>query len=163
MLELGLGRGERLAQLGQAVAADERREKQPVGFERAAHLHERAGQIVDELQRQRRDHEVERILPQRQRFRVGDDLPIVIVGGRAGVRRTRDRDDVRNQVGAVQPTAHRIGGRGEIDRQLEAAQHRGQPVAQILGRAVDQKRRRPELFRAAQIAAKRGAVEHDGA
>ena len=32
-----------------------------------------------------------------------------------------------------------------------------------IGRAIDQKRRRPELFRAAQVAANRGAVEHDGA
>ena len=163
MLELGFGGGERLAQLDQTVAADERGEKQPVGFQRAAHLNERARQIVDELQRQRRDHEIERSLAERQCFRVGDDLQMVVTSRYVGARRVHHGNDGRNQVRAAQAAAHGIGRRGEIDRQLEAAQHRGQPVAQILGRAVDQKGRRPEFLRAAQIAADRGAVEHDGA
>ena len=37
----------------------ERRNKQTVGLERAADLHERARQVVDELQRQRRNNEIE--------------------------------------------------------------------------------------------------------
>ena len=72
-LDLGLGRGERLAQLGQAFAADHRRQEQPVRLERAADLDQRARQVVDELQRQRRHHEIERAVAERQRLLVGDD------------------------------------------------------------------------------------------
>ncbi len=67
------GGGEGLPQLGQRLAAEERREKQSVGFERAANLHENARQIVDELQRQRRDDEIERRVAKRQRLLVGGD------------------------------------------------------------------------------------------
>jgi len=35
--------------------------------------------------------------------------------------------------------------------------------SKILGRVVDQEGRGPELLRAAQVAADRGALEHDGA
>ena len=109
MLELGFGGGERLTQLDQTVAADERGEKQSVGFQRAAHLNERARQIVDELQRQRRDDEVERRLPERQCFRVGDDLQIVVTSGHSGARRVHHGNDGRNQVRSAQAPAHRIG------------------------------------------------------
>ena len=70
-LAFGLGRGKGLPQLGQRVAADHRRQQQPVGLQRAADLREHAGQIVDELQRQRGDDEVERLRLQRQRLAIG--------------------------------------------------------------------------------------------
>ncbi len=51
----GFGRGKGLPQLGQRIAADHRRQQQPVGPQRAADLREHAGQIVDELKRERGD------------------------------------------------------------------------------------------------------------
>ena len=67
----GFGRGERLPQLGQRIAADHRRQQQPVGLQRAADLRQHAGQIVDELKGERRDDEIERFRLQRQRFAFG--------------------------------------------------------------------------------------------
>ena len=69
--DFGLGLRERLTQFGQAVAADHRGEEQAVGLERAANLDQRARQIVDELQGQRRHHEIERGVAKRQRLLVG--------------------------------------------------------------------------------------------
>ena len=63
VLDLGFGGREGLAQFGQRVAADERREQQAVGLQRAANLDKRAGEIVDELQataRTRRDRAMHR-------------------------------------------------------------------------------------------------------
>ena len=50
----GFGRGKGLPQLGQRIAADHRRQQQPVRPQRAADLCEHAGQVVDELQAQAR-------------------------------------------------------------------------------------------------------------
>ena len=67
----GFRRGKGLPQLGQRIAADHRRQQQPVGFQRAADLREHAGQIVDELKSQRGDDEVERFRLERQNFLPG--------------------------------------------------------------------------------------------
>ena len=64
-LDLGLGGGKGLAQLGERIAAGERRQQQPVGRQRAADLDQRAGKVVHELQRQRGHHQVERGVAQR--------------------------------------------------------------------------------------------------
>ena len=64
----GFRRRKGLPQLGQRIAADHRRQQQPVRLQRAADLRQHARQVVDELQRQRGDREVERIGRQRQRF-----------------------------------------------------------------------------------------------
>ena len=65
----GFRRRKGLPQLGQRIAADHRRQQQPVGFQRAADLRQHAGQIVDELKGERGDDEVERFRLQRQRLR----------------------------------------------------------------------------------------------
>ena len=72
-LDLAFGGGEGLAQFGQAVAADQRGQQQAVGLQRAADLDQRAGQVVDELQRQCGDDEIERAVGKRQRLLVGAD------------------------------------------------------------------------------------------
>src|SRR4029450_1609294 len=58
---------------GEARAANERRQQQPVGLERAPDLHQRARQVVDELQRQCRRNEVERSVAKWQRLLVAHD------------------------------------------------------------------------------------------
>ena len=56
----GFGRGKGLPQFGQRIAADHRRQQQPVRLQRAADLRQHAGQIVDELEGERGDREIER-------------------------------------------------------------------------------------------------------
>jgi hypothetical protein len=57
-----------LPQLGQRIAADHRRQQQPVGLQRAADLRQHAGQIVDELKRERGDARSSDSGCKRQRF-----------------------------------------------------------------------------------------------
>ena len=85
---LAFGDRQALAQFGQRVAAQDRRHQQPVGFERAPHLDQRAGQIVDCLQREQRDGEVEAAL--------GDGQPLEVADGgqeRAGPEAGEGRRD----------------------------------------------------------------------
>ena len=70
-LHLLLGRQQGGAQLAQRAAAEQGGQQQPVGLQGAADLDERARQIVDEVQRQARDDQVERLVAERQRFLVG--------------------------------------------------------------------------------------------
>ena len=48
-----------LPQLGQRIATDHRRQQQPVRLQRAADLRQHAGQVVDELKRERRDGKIQ--------------------------------------------------------------------------------------------------------
>ena len=66
----GFRRREGLPQLGQRIAADHRRQQQPVGLQRAADLRQRAWEIVDELKRERGNDEVERLRLQRRAARI---------------------------------------------------------------------------------------------
>ena len=68
----GFRRGKGLPQFGQRVAADHRRQQQPVRLQRAADLRQHAGQIVDELQGERGDNEIERFRLQAAELRLGD-------------------------------------------------------------------------------------------
>ncbi len=61
------------------IAPDQRGEEQAIRLERAAHLRQSAGQIVDELQRQERHDEIERAIGERQRFLVGQHLQSAVV------------------------------------------------------------------------------------
>ena len=148
-LDLGLGLREGLAQLGQRVAAEQRRQEQAVRLERAADLHQRARQVVDELQRQRRDDEIERAVANGSASSSATtrsvDRPAAATAGSPAI----DAD----LAACRQRAAHRVGRRAEIDRTLEPAQHRRQPVGEILRDAVDQEGRRPE--RAARAPARR--------
>ena len=92
-LDLRLSRSEcTLAQLGRGIAAERApQKKQAVGLQRAADLDQRARQIVDELQRQRRHHEIERAVgetaaPPRRRRRVKErygQVRAAVAGGSA--------------------------------------------------------------------------------
>ena len=59
-LAFGFRRRKGLPELGQRIAADHRRQQQPVRLQRAADLRQHAGQIVDELKGERGDGEIER-------------------------------------------------------------------------------------------------------
>ena len=70
-LAFGFGGRKTLPQLGQRVAAEHRRQQQPVGPQGAADLREHAGQIVDELKGQRGNRKIERFRLQRKNFPPG--------------------------------------------------------------------------------------------
>ena len=56
--------------------------------------------------------------------------------------------------------AHRFAGRAEIERNLEPAQHRANPLGKIVGHAIEQKRRRAERCRTLLPPAYERAVEN---
>ena len=66
-----LRREQRGAQLVERVAAEQRGQQQAIGLQGAADLHQRARQVVDELQGEARDDEVERMVAKGQRLLVG--------------------------------------------------------------------------------------------
>ena len=68
-----LGLRQRLAQLGQGLAAGHGGEQQPIGRQAAAQLRQRAGQVVDPVQHHRAEDEIEPVRRERQRLGVGDD------------------------------------------------------------------------------------------
>ena len=55
--------------------------------------------------------------------------------------------------------AHRVAGRAEIEREIEPPQHRGQPLGEIGGDAIEQERLRPRGARAAAARAQQPAIE----
>ena len=57
-------------------------------------------------------------------------------------------------------SAHRFARRAEIEREIEPPQHRGKPVAEIGGDAIEQKRRRPQRRRPPAAGADQRAVEN---
>ena len=137
-LAFGFRRGKGLPQLGQRIAADHRRQQQPVRLQRAADLRQHAGQIVDELERERRDGEIERFRLQRQRFGwVEIDAP-------DRLEAIRDR---LSQQFARRPD---IGDIGKIPH------HRLQPLFHILPDAIEQERRRSR--HAARVPSARAAM-----
>ena len=122
-------------------------------------MHQRARQVVDVLQRQRRDHEIERSVAERQRFLVGGDGEAAVA--RRAIRVRIDGDHDADRARARQRGPHRFARGAEIGRDLEAAQHRGVAVRQIVRRPIQQKRRRPLRHGAAQPLPQQGAVEDD--
>ena len=56
--DLAFGDCQALAQLGQRLAPDHRRDQEAVALQRTPDLHQRARQIVDRLQREQRDSEI---------------------------------------------------------------------------------------------------------
>ena len=154
--DLALGGGESLAQFGEAVAADQRRQQQAVGLERAADLDQRARQIIHKLQRQRRHHQIERAIGERQGLFVGGDAGkgvIEKVRGRLG------RNDHADLAAGGERAPHRIGGRAEIDGAVELPQHRSQPLGHIGGDPVEQEGFRAKRPRAGPARAQEVAVE----
>src|SRR5262245_23015169 len=161
LLDLGFGGGEGLPQLAQGVAADQRREQQAVRLERAADLDERPWQVVDELERERRHHEIERAVVERQRLLVGGDGKRPRAGEKAGAGQRVGCDDAADLSAPGKRAAHGVSRGAEIDRTVEAAQHRRQAIGQVLRHALDQERRGPERRRPRAARAQEVAVEDD--
>ena len=134
-----------MPQFGQRIAADHRRQQQPVGLQRAADLRQHARQIVDELKGERGNREIERFRLQRQR------LGLAI--------RQIDPRQLTDAPG--QRVADLIARRADIGRVVEFPQHRLQPLRHILGDAIEQERRRPDAQGARLPGAQQGAVEQD--
>ena len=130
----------RRRRIGAARSASRRRASaainKPSGFERAANLHQRAGQIVDELQRQRRHHEIERAVAKRQRLLVGGDIMrrlrsagrAAAVGSRSAARSCRSSPERASAARTASPGVPRS------TRKSKAAHHR---------RRADPRDRRP--------------------
>ena len=151
-LDLGFRRGKGLTQLGQRIAAEQRREEKPIGFERAADLNERAWQIVQEMQRERGNHQVERAVAKRQRFLVGEDI---------GVRRSRGTKQASDRRGARKRAAQRIARGAEVNRDWIPAQHRAKPVREVGGDAIDEKCFDSKRAGARLAAAQQRAIENE--
>jgi hypothetical protein len=79
-----------------------------------------------------------------------------------GIRHDIGRDDAADRFEARQRVADRFPRRAEIDRALEAAQHRREPLGEIVGDAVEQERRRPQSGRAPAALPQQGAIENHG-
>ena len=118
-----------------------RRKEQPVRPERAANLDERAGQIVDELQRQRRHHEIERAVAERQRLLVGRDRQRSPACAGSGSTAISVPTPIRER------RRTRVGRRAKIDRELEPSQDRREPLGEIVGGAIEQEGRRTKRGR----------------
>ena len=159
-LDLGLGGGESLAQLGERIAAGERRQQQAVGLERAADLDQRAGQIVDELQRQRRHHEIERRVAERQRLLVGDDGQAGTIGDAGARQRSAAMMVPTLPLAASTRRSASVGvprSSAQSNRRSTAASR----SAQVLGHPLEQERRRPERRGARAARAQQAVIEHE--
>jgi hypothetical protein len=133
-----------LPEFGQRIAAEHRSEQEPVRLQRAADLREHAGQIVDELEGQRGDHEIERLRRQTERFRLAEADRI-------------DRSDTPAQ-GVPEPVTRRP----EIGRRRKAARYRLQTVRHVCGDTLEQERRRPRAPGARQPRGEQCAIEQVG-
>ena len=144
----GFRRRERLPQLGQRVAADHRRQQQPVRPQRAADLREHAGQIVDELKRQRGDRR-DRAIPAQ-----AEELPVRISSG----LEVRDRPEtIARRLSQASRPASRYRRRRQIPAAPRAA---ARPYPPRRGRA-EMSQAQPRRARSCRDA-QQGAVEQNG-
>ena len=117
----------------------------PSGFSARRSLRQHAGQVVDELQSERGDHEIERL--RRQRQRLGFHVRQI---------------DAREAFDAAgQRVADLIADCADIGGVLEFAQHRAQPFRHVLGDAVEQESRGLPAPRAILSRPQQRAVEQD--
>jgi hypothetical protein len=112
----------------------------------AYHLRQHARQVVDELQRQQRDREIDRLRRQLQRIAV--DLRQLNGGKRRHL--------------TAQRAAQLIARRRQIDTGVKCAFHRAETLHCIIDDAIEQERRRVELVRARPPHAQQSAIEQDG-
>ena len=123
-------------QLGQRGAAEHRGEQQPVGLQGAADLHQRARQVVDEMQREPGHDEVERLIGERQRLLVGLHARAVALRQQAG--RGLHVDDHLDARHAAQPPAEQAVVGPEIERDGKPAVDRRQTLDEVVGDAGEQ-------------------------
>ena len=120
-------------------------------------MHEHARQIVDELQRQRRNDEIESGGRERQRLLVGDDeAPCISVFVRTLRVGCHDGADRRH---AGERPAQNVGRGAEIERAIEPPQHGGEPLGEIGGGAIEQKRFRTSRRGTAPARTQQMAIE----
>ena len=118
------------------VAAEHRGEQQSVGLQGAADLQQRAGQVVDEMQREPRHDEVERLIGERQRLLVGLHARAVALRQQAGRGLHVDHHlDARH---AAQPPSEQAVIGAEIERDGKPAVDRRQTLDEVVGDAGEQ-------------------------
>jgi hypothetical protein len=125
---------ESLAQFGQRVAAEKAAEEQTVGLQGPADLDQRAGQVVDGVEREERDGEIEALAREGQRFLVANDREFRRVLG--------TRREAHNRSGAParpQPLGHGRRGRANVEGRGKRAQHRGEPIGEVVHRVPEEK------------------------
>ena len=113
-----------MPQLGQRIAADHRRQQQPVGFQRPANLRQHAGQIVDELKGEPGDDEIERLRLERQSFLFGI-IQTYLGNGLEAIARRRSQHRAR---------------RPDLRDLSKIPQHRVQAFFHVFSDAVEQER-----------------------
>ena len=141
--ELRFRRGKALAKFVKRIAADHRRQQQPVRLQRAADLREDAGQIIDELQRERGYDEIERFLLKRQNFlRISQDIEVCEGFETVGERLSQGIAGCPD-----------VGGLGKIPL------HCGQPLRHLFGHTIEQEGDRPLFERTALPRPQQSAVK----
>jgi len=134
-----------LPQFRQRIAADHRRQQQPIRPQCATNLRQHAGQIVDELKRERGDDEIERCRLEWER------LGLL-------VRQVDTRELIETP---GQRVANLIARRSNVSRALEFPQHGMQPLRHLLGDAIEQEGRRSKASRAILPRAQERAIKQD--
>jgi hypothetical protein len=72
-------------------------------------------------------------------------------------------NDCADRAKPRQRLAHGIRGRAEVDRNVELAQHRAEPIRQIIGGAIKQEGRRAQIAGSSPTLADQGAIENEWA
>jgi len=120
-----VGGEKRLAELGQGVAAQHRREQEPIGFEHAVDLEKRARKVVGGMKQQRRKNEIEPVAGKGQELLVGDDDR----GGGRGP--PGEAEHCRREVGRDQAIDPAAGKRGRGQAAIASAEVEGEREAAV--------------------------------
>ena len=139
-------------------AAQHGAQEQAVGFQDAADLDQRAGQVVDPVERHGAHHQVEAVGGEGQRLLVGHH------GGAGGALGERLAEVAADELPDGRPMAEYRGDlvamAAEIERQVEVPAHVVQPFDEALGNlALEEGLALPAARRAVAPPAQHGAVE----
>ena len=128
-----------VAQLLQRVGAGDGGEEQPVRLERAADLHEDARRVVGEMQRQRRDGEIDDAgsSGRRSSGAATKASPGAAKAGSVSIRRHPP-----DLAGSLQSVCHEAGIAMDLDRFVEVTFDDAEPLRQLVGRHLQQEIRR---------------------
>jgi hypothetical protein len=125
-----------LAQLGQGLAPDQRRDQETVILQRTLYLHQRARQVVHCLQSKQRNGEIEAGVPGWKALEVADDWQ-KIANAQARLSWGKPNDAIDLSSGGQRDRAMRAG-RAKIGGESEPPFDQRQPVAEVFGRPREQ-------------------------
>ena len=162
-LDFGFGGREGLPQFGQRVATEQSGKQQAIGLERAPHLDERAGQIVDELHA---SADTTRSSDPSANGRASSSAATANVASSVIAAAPRPASGFAAMMVPTLPLrasdpAHVARRRAEIERTVEPPQYRGEPLLESAATRSIRKVAGPMRHRARQPFAQQSAVEDD--